>query len=315
MEKRILRSPEGEGEGSGGSDAGVEGVPTVKNDAVPHTLEGAGTGAIDTSIAPATKFDPTQAVPEGVLPSELGMYKTWQDVFDGAGEMRRTLTTEQGKNKELTDKLKAAGESAEGALAAARESMVTGEEYSQVLAHFYDTGEVPGDFLKAVANQGVNVSPDELLSFFQWKKDSRAKLIEMGGDAAPEGVDFNDLLKWMGNGQSGYSENVRAGFQEMAAGGDFSWVTGVAAKYQKAIEDQSHRPALSGNRFMGGEGHSGKPAIGGDRTGFVDTAAFAAALREVDMDGNLNPGQKQARKNIIIQQRAKQRGEVVPGIS
>ncbi len=310
--KTIWLSPEGD-EGGGGDAGAGEGEGGGG--------EGGGepaSGAVDTTkttpVAP--KFDPASKVPDGALPAELNMYegKTWSEVFNGVKEMRKTMGDAQTRNKELEQKLKEAAASPEGAAAAARDLMVTTEEYVQILDNFYETGEVPNDFVEAVAKQGAIVAPDELLEFFQWKKTKREGMMTAGAEAAPEGVDFSDLLGWMSNGQSGFSEAERAGFQAMSARGNYSWVEMVAGDYQKAIEANDHRPNLKGNRFMGGVPRGGKPAIGGDQVGFKDRASFAAALRGVENDMTLNPGEKQSRRNALIRQRAKQAGEVVPGI-
>lgn len=303
---RILFDPDPPVEGAGGGDA----------DAGAGGDEG-GTGAIDTKDAPpAPKFDASAPVPAGFLPSELNMYegKTWNEVFAGVGELRKGFTDATTKNAELTEQLKKAAASPEGAEAARRAAMVTTEEYKQILANFYDTGEVPQQFVDAVSNQGVVIDADETLEFFQWKKTKRETMMNAGAEASPEGVDFTDLLSWMSSGNSGYSENIRAGFQEMAEGGDYSWVTGVAERYAKAIESNSHRPNLKGNRFMGGEPRHGKPALGGDKVGFGDTADFAAALRAIANDTTLDPGQKQKKRNAAIAARAKQRGDTIPGL-
>ena len=304
--KRILFDPDSPGESGGGNAGSGEG----------ESGETKPSGAVETKEAPAApKFDASSAVPSGVLPQELNMYegKSWTDVFAGVGEMRKTLTSEQGKNKELEEKLKKASASPEGAEAARQAAMVTTEEYVQIQDNFYETGEVPQDFLEAVANQGAKVAPEELLEFFQWKKGRREVMLAAGGEAAPEGVDFNDLLSWMTAGSSTFSKDERAGFQKMSERGNYSWVEMVAEDYKKAIEDNSHRPNLQGNRFMGGAPRQSKPALGGDATGFKDTAEFAEALRKVEQDPNLNPVQKTERRNAVIAQRARQRGDKVTG--
>lgn len=308
--KRILLSPEGEGEGGGGGDAGAgEGDGGDKKPA--------DSGALDTKDAPAApKFDASSAVPAGVLPTELNMYegKSWQDVFTGVGEMRKSFTEATTKNAELTEQLKKAAASPEGAEAARQAAMVTTEEYKQIQANFYETGEIPQNFIDAVAEQGAKVAPEELLEFFQWKKGRRETQLAAGAEASPEGVDFSDLLGWMAGGNSGFSEPERAGFQAMTERGNFAWVEMVAAEYTKAIENNSHRPNLTGNRFMGGEARQGKPALGGDKAGFTDQAEFAAALRKVENDRSLNAETKHVRRRAIIVARAKQRGEKIPGI-
>lgn len=307
-EKRILFDPDTPGEEGGGDDAGAgagEGGETKPS------------GAVDTKDVPAPpKFDASSVVPTGVLPNELKMYegKTWTDVFTGVGEMRKTLTESQTKNVELSEQLKKASATPEGAEEARQAAMVTTDEYVQIQNNFYETGEVPQDFLEAVANQGAKVAPEELLAFFQWKKVNREAMLSAGGEAAPEGVDFNDLLGWMQAGDSGFSKEERAGFQKMSDRGNYSWVTMVAEDYKKAIEANTHRPNLRGNRFMGGEARQGKPALGGDQDGFKDTAEFAEALRKVANDPNLDPAQRTVRRNAVIAERARQRGDKVTGM-
>ena len=308
--KRILLFPEGEEEGGGGGDGdGDAGAGEGEGDKT--------SGAVDTKDKPAApKFDASAAVPAGVLPSELSMYegKSYEDVFKGVGEMRKSLTEATTKNTELAEQLKKAAASPEGAEAARQASMVTTEEYQQILANFYDTGEVPDAFVKAVADQGAKIAPDEMLEFFQWKKGRRETQLAAGAEASPEGVDFNDLLGWMSAGNSGFSKEERAGFQAMSERGNYSWVEMVAGDYTKAIENNSHRPNLAGNRFMGGEARKGKPALGGDKAGFSDSAAFAKALRDIENDRSLNAEAKHVRRKAVIVSRAKQRGEKIPGV-
>ncbi len=304
--KRILLFPEGEEEGGGGGDAGAgegEGDKT--------------SGAVDTKDKPAApKFDSSSAVPAGVLPSELNMYegKTWDEVFKGVGELRKGFTEATTKNTELAEQLKKAAASPEGAEAARQDAMVTTEEYQQIQANYYETDEIPQDFIDAVAKQGAKIAPDEMREFFQWKKGRRETQLAAGAEASPEGVDFNDLLGWMAGGGSSFSEQERAGFQAMSDRGNFSWVEMVAGDYTKAIENNSHRPNLAGNRFMGGEARKGKPALGGDTAGFKDRAAFATALREIANDRSLNAEAKHIKRRAAITSRAKQNKEVIPGI-
>ena len=122
-------------------------------------------------------------------------------------------------------------------------------------------------------------------------------------------MDVRAVLKWMGSDGSPYGrEHVKA-FNDLTSAGNLGWFDTVKDDYDKALAG-GYQPQAPG-RYTGGERLRAHPAPVTESLGFKDTADFQDQLLAVDNDVKLSKAQRTAKRNELIQRRAKQRGETV----
>lgn len=113
---------------------------------------------------------------------------------------------------------------------------VQSPDYQDVLEAYYETDEIPEEFLDAVEKNGVRVSREDAADFLRWRKDSRQQKIDAITAAAEGQAEGQDLWDWMGSEECTISREMIQGFNGQAREGDYSWVSLVVKKFNEFVE-------------------------------------------------------------------------------
>lgn len=232
-----------------------------------------GGGDPDPAPAPAA-FDvdaeiPTDALPEGIRESLKG--KSTKDMGELYAKSREYVSKLGARNKELEAALKAKGEkkSAEelsddelDAMLEERQTaqQVQAPDYKEVLDAYFETDEIPEEFLDAVEKNGVRVNRDDIADFMRWRKDRRQEMIDSITAATEGKAEGQDLWDWMESEECTISREMLKGFNGQARESDYSWVPLAAKKLGEFIEGGGKVGARRvQSRFGRGPVRRGKP--------------------------------------------------------
>ncbi len=224
-----------------------------------------------------SKFDWSQPLPSEAFPEAMREQMKGKSLGDfiGDGQKMRQAASQLGeKNKTLEARISelenkpaedkpemSQGEIDQLLKDRSEAEMVSEPDYQEALSIYYETGEVPTDFLDVMERRGYKPDRRTALKFLSFLKSERAEKIEKIGLAAEGAVEGAELWAWMESDQCSLSKAVLHGFNEQAEEGDYGFVGLLVRKHQEWSEDGggSKRMTSGQGRYSGGQTVHGRP--------------------------------------------------------
>ena len=160
--------------------------------------------------------------------------------------------------------------------------MVSEPDYQQAVNHYYETDEIPEEFLEVMERRGYKPDRRTAMKFLAFLKSERSGKIEQIGIAADGAVEGAELWAWMESDQCSLSKAVLHGFNEQAEEGDYGFVGLLVRKHQEWAESGggSKRMTSGQGRFSSSQMTHGRP-IKQQESQEISGPEFQEAVMEV----------------------------------
>lgn len=186
--------------------------------------------------------------------------------------------------------------------------MVSEPDYQAAVNHYYETDEIPEEFLEVMERRGYRPDRRTAMKFLSFLKSERTEKIEKIGVAAEGAVEGSELWAWMESDECSLSKSILHGFNEQAEEGDYSFVGLLVRKHQEWAEagGGSRRMSSGKGRFSGGQTVHGRP-IRQQESEEITGEEFQDAVLEVrrkGRSGQLTAAQARKDEKALVARRA-----------
>lgn len=248
-----------------------------------------------------TAFDWSGNLPTN-LPDSLKSLdgKTFQDVADSQGSLRKKL-------QEQADEIKGLKSKTTDPPPEPKATDIDPSVFQGAINEYMETGEVGEDFLEAVADRGVRVDQATVLRFFEWMKFEKTNMIanlSKHTDGRMTTEDVSQIMDWLKSGDSPFSAEEAKGFDAMYARGNYGFIDTLSDEFSKAVDNGYRHKGTTGPKIRG------KPIDTAGDQGFKNADDFQAQMLAVRADPKLSPFEKKQKQTELIQMRRRQHGEI-----
>lgn len=250
---------------------------------------------------PATPTAATleMTMPAQGLPDALNMYagQPLSQVFDGVTSMRSSLTEATANNTKLTTEngvMKTQIETLKAGQIDPETAPLAPEITQQAIEHYHEHGAVDPDYIENAFTKGVLIPKQEMLDYFEWKKDQRETQFADSQNWLKENnfekVDYRQLHAFLRDTKTnGFDIGQLQAFDQMTKMGDLSWIKHAMGKFNEALgrgymPQQFNAPQVAPGQIERGGGIHGRPTGAPAPDAFSNHGEYLTALAEAQGD-------------------------------